>query len=208
MTNRRQRESGQPTAVPNCGRNTVITSVQRRKSSERKKREKERERDVRSIRATPPFGSPEKIVNLQRDDSYIVLSRIRRIVVAVEERTEHNAAGKRSFFRVSRCNFNKSWISGWASMEWMRGGRAMGQGLEEQLANLVYHESGAPSTLRWINLSSRHHLHVRPLCRHIFFFSLFSVATRSLSRNADSNDSQGSIFRFFLKRFLQLSHDR
>lgn len=55
-------------------------------------------RDVRSIRTTPPFGSPEKIVNLQRDDSYIVLSRIRRIVVRGEEKTEDNAVGKRLLF--------------------------------------------------------------------------------------------------------------
>lgn len=64
-------------------------------------------------------------------------------------------------------------------------------GVREQLANLVYHELAAPSTLRWINLSSCHHLHVRPL--YFSFLSSFHEITLAKRR---LNETYGNIFRF------------
>lgn len=75
----------------------------------------------------------------------------RRIVV-VRAQTEvgggeDNAAGKRSFFRVSRCNFNKSWISG-------RRGVGRGEGVE-QLANSVHRRPRVPTGRQCIELIYR-----------------------------------------------------
>ena len=190
--NRRQRESGELTAVPNRGEQHGDNRCTKTRESGG------RETFGRSVQLRPSAHLKRSLIF---KEMIVILSchgygGLSFVAGAVEERTEHNAAGKRSFFRVSRCNFNKSWISGWANMEWMRGGRAMGQGFEEQLANLVYHESGAPSTLRWINLSSRHHLHVRPLRLHFSSsflpLFLFSVSTGSLSR---TTPTPLSIFR-------------
>lgn len=63
-----------------------------------------------------------------------------------------------SFFRVSRCNFNKSWISGRARgmRGWKREGRDSGG------RNSLRIRYTASTSLPCINLSSRRYLHVRP----------------------------------------------